>query len=132
MWRTLYTVKYRIAAASELEPLPIYSRTNQVIPKEKFNNGRSRLTAATTLTVGPFAVARVAAVPNICGIYSSFTLRIDGIVILGMQCPAECRNRLVVKGLVPLEFSRSRAQPISCDLLLDIAFPKSQRHLFST
>ena len=45
----LYTVKYRIAAASELEPLPIYSRTNQVIPKEKFNNGRSRLTAATTL-----------------------------------------------------------------------------------
>ena len=58
-----FTVKYRIAAASELEPLPIYSRTNQVIPKEKFNNGRSRLTAATTLTVGPFAVARVAAVP---------------------------------------------------------------------
>ena len=45
----IHTVKYRIAAASELEPLPIYSRTNQVIPKEKFNNDRSRLTAATTL-----------------------------------------------------------------------------------
>ena len=45
----LYTVKYRIAAASELELLPIYSRKNQVIPKEKFNNDRSRLTAATTL-----------------------------------------------------------------------------------
>ena len=35
-------------------------------------------------------------------VYSSFTLRIDGVVILGMQCPAECRNRLVVKGLVTL------------------------------